>query len=111
MTMTSRPSKYAAIHRHKTAVPPFAAPAHWLCLQCFSFSVLAEATSNVSEAEICPGSEYLFLRIRTDGEGDGLSRIRRPLAVRQGNQPDGHSGARHGVGRADRRTRRQTGDR
>ena len=50
-------------------------------------------------------------RIRADGEGDRLSRIRRALAVRQGNQPDGRAGARHGAGRADRGTRRQAGDR
>jgi clan AA aspartic protease (TIGR02281 family) len=72
----------AAIRRHKTAVPPFAWPAHWLCLKCFPFSVSPRPPSNVSEAEIRPGSEYLSLRIRTDGEGDGLSGIRRPLAVR-----------------------------
>jgi hypothetical protein len=34
----------------QTAVPPFAAPAHWLCLQGFPFSVLAEAIINVSKA-------------------------------------------------------------
>src|SRR6476660_9712616 len=33
------PAKYAAIDRHKMAVPPSAAPAHWLSQQCVPFSV------------------------------------------------------------------------
>jgi hypothetical protein len=38
--------KYAAIDRDKTAVPPSAAPPHWLWLQCFPFQrFLAEASS------------------------------------------------------------------
>src|SRR6476659_8912960 len=33
------PAKYAAIDRHQMAVPPSAAPAHWLSQQCVPFSV------------------------------------------------------------------------
>src|SRR5882757_771880 len=103
--MTLRPS--ALINRHKTPLPPSAAPAHSLWLWCSSFRVSKQGYLNVSEAESRAGSEYLCLRIRADGEGDRLSRIRRALAVRQGNQLDGRAGARHGLGRADRGTRRQ----
>ena len=38
-------------------------------------------------------SQHLCLRIRADGEADRLSRIRRALAVRQRDQPDGRAGA------------------
>src|SRR6202011_5599210 len=68
------------------------------------FRIASRGHLNVSEAEIRAGSQYLCLRIRADGEGDRLSRIRRALAVFQGNQPDGHPGAGHGAWRADRRT-------
>src|SRR5882757_6943868 len=107
--MTLRPS--ALINRHKTPLPPSAAPAHSLWLWCSSLRVSKQGYLNVSEAESRAGSQYLCLRIRADGEGNRLSRIRRALAVREGNQPDGHSGAGHGARRADWGTRRQAGDR
>src|SRR5579872_491388 len=105
--MTLRPS--TLINRYKTAVPPSVAPAHSLCLR--PYRCMSPGAVNVSQAEARTHSEYLRLRIRADGEGDRLSRIRCPLAVRQGNQPDGRSGARHGVRCVDCRARRQAGGR
>src|SRR5712671_5851444 len=49
--------------------------------------------------------------IRAAGEADRLPRVRRALAARQGDQPDGRAGARHGARHADPRAGRPARDR
>ncbi len=66
---------------------------------------------HVSEAEARPDAEHLCVRIRTAGQGDRLSRVRRALAVRAGNQPDGRAGARHGPRHVDSPAGRTAGHR
>src|SRR3954453_22515793 len=98
----------AAIIIHKLPFPPSAAARHSLRLHQI-LALFSRDRLNVPQAEIRVAAQHLCLRIRADGEGHGLSRIRRALVVPEGNQPDGNPGAGHGTGRADRGARRQPG--
>ena len=63
------------------------------------------------QTEAVAHAQHLCLRIRADGEAHGLSRIRRALAVRQRNQPDGRAGAGPWARHADPRAWREAGAR
>src|SRR5262245_39130714 len=49
--------------------------------------------ADVPQAEARAHTQYLCLRVRAAGEAHWVSRIRRALAVGEGNQPDGRAGA------------------
>src|SRR6185436_18551329 len=70
----------ALISCHKAPVPPIARPAYSLWLRC-SLKHFHDKAAHVPQAQIRADSEYLCIRIRTHGQGNRLSRIRRALAV------------------------------
>ena len=66
---------------------------------------------HVPQAKVRAYAQYLRLRIRAAGEAHRLPRIRRALAARQRDQPDGRAGARPRARHADPGTRRAARDR